>query len=83
MDINMRNKQQDKNSVYYDQDSDVLFFGIKKGMEEEFVEVAPGINVELDENSQVIGVEILNASKILQHISTYSSRGKQRIATTH
>jgi len=34
-------------------------------MEEEFVEVAPGVNVELDAKGDVIGIEILKASKFL------------------
>jgi uncharacterized protein YuzE len=37
----------------------------KKGPEEEFVEVAEGINVELDEKKNVVGIEILNASRFL------------------
>ena len=36
---------------------------------EEFVEIAPGINVELDDRGQVIGIEILNASKCLKPIA--------------
>lgn len=55
-----------KKIVNYDPKSDVLYLGVKEGVEEEFVEVSPGVNVELDENGQVIGVEILNASKILK-----------------
>ena len=57
-----------KQAVHYDKQSDVLYLGIQKGVEEEFVEVAPGINVELDQNSKVIGIEVLNASKIFKRI---------------
>ena len=53
-----------KKIINYDPKSDVLYMGVKKGIEEEFVEISPGINVELDQRDQVIGVEILNASKI-------------------
>jgi len=53
-----------KKIINYDPKSDVLYMGVKKGIEEEFVEISPGINVELDQRGQVIGVEILNASKI-------------------
>ena len=57
-----------KKIVNYDPKSDVLYMGVKKGIEEEFVEISPGINVELDQNGQVIGIEILNASKVLKSV---------------
>lgn len=57
-----------KRIVNYDSQGDVLYLGAKKGREEEFVEVSPGINVELDQKGQVIGVEVLNASKILRSV---------------
>lgn len=57
-----------KKNVNYDAKSDVLYFGIKKGAEEEYAEVAPGVNVELDKAGKVIGVEVLNASKVLKPI---------------
>ncbi len=59
----------DKPLVNYDSKSDVIYIVAKKGKEEEFVEVAPGINVELDERGEVIGVEILNASVFLKPIA--------------
>lgn len=55
--------------VNYDYESDILYIATKKTKEEEFVEVAPGINVELDDKGQVIGIEILNASKCLKSIA--------------
>jgi len=58
-----------KSLINYDYKSDVLYIAAKKGVEEEFVEIAPGINVELDESGKVIGIEILNASKCLKHIA--------------
>lgn len=54
--------------INYDPKSDMLYFGIKKGSEEEFIEISPGINVELDQEGRVIGLEILNASKVLKPI---------------
>ena len=54
--------------VNYDSKSDILYIVAKKDREEEFVEVAPGINVELDEKGQVIGIEILNASECLKPV---------------
>lgn len=63
------NKFNAKKSVYYDKESDVLYFGVKKGTEEEFAEVAPGINVELNRAGKAIGVEVLNASRVLKPIA--------------
>lgn len=57
-----------KQIIHYDKRSDVLYFGVKKGVEEEFVEIAPGIMVELDGKGKVIGVEVLNASQMLKPI---------------
>jgi uncharacterized protein YuzE len=54
--------------VNYDSVSDVLYLVTKEGTEAEFREVAPGVNVELDEDGQVIGVEILGASRILGNV---------------
>ena len=58
-----------KSIINYDPKSDVLYIVTKKGKEEEFVEIAPGINVELDERGQVVGIEILHASKFLKPIA--------------
>ena len=56
--------KKNKKIVHYDKGSDVLYLGVRSGMEEEFVEIAPGISIELDDNKNVIGVEVLNASKV-------------------
>lgn len=54
--------------VHYDKDNDVLYFGVQSGIEEEFVEIAPGVSAELDNKKNVIGIEVLNASKILRPV---------------
>lgn len=54
-----------KQKIYYDKKTDVLWFLIKSGPEEEHREVAPGVNVELGKNGDLLGIEILNASKVL------------------
>lgn len=61
----MRQKRKDP-LVKYDPTSDVLYIATRKGMEEEFAEVAPGVNVELDRKGNVLGVEILRASYTLR-----------------
>lgn len=66
--------------IHYDDRSDVLYFGVQKGIEEEFSEIAPGVAVELDKKGNVIGVEVLNASKILKPV--LKQREGQRFSTT-
>lgn len=39
---------------------------MKEGVEEEFVEVADGVIIELNTSKEIIGIEILYASKILE-----------------
>lgn len=52
-------------NIFYDEGADILFFG-KRGEEEEFVEIEPNIHVELDKEKNVIGVEIIQASRCLR-----------------
>lgn len=53
--------------VFYDQKEDVLYLG-KKGQEEEIVELAPGVNVELGGSGELIGVELFHASTLLKDV---------------
>jgi uncharacterized protein YuzE len=55
-----------KSLIKYDASSDVLYIATRKGLEEEFTEIAPGVNVELDNQGNVLGVEILRASQTLK-----------------
>jgi uncharacterized protein YuzE len=52
--------------VRYSPESDVLYILIKDGPEDHFVEPIPGLSIEMDEHNQVIGIEVLNASKLLE-----------------
>lgn len=54
-----------KQKIYYDKKTDVLWLNIKSGSEEQYSEVAPGIGVELGKNGELLGIEILNASKVI------------------
>ena len=54
--------------VNYDALTDVLYLVMHEGVEAEFEEIIPGVNVEMDEQGQVIGVEILGASRILRNV---------------
>ncbi|RLG23056.1 hypothetical protein DRN77_05390 [Methanosarcinales archaeon] len=55
-----------KPKVNYDVGSDTLYIFMKEGVEEEFVEVADGVIIELNTSKEIIGIEILYASKILE-----------------
>ena len=59
-------KYQKSGAVSYDKDSDILYLGYQKDDEEEFIEVVPGVNIELNKDKKVIGVEILGASSVLK-----------------
>lgn len=60
----MKNNKQ----FFYDRKADILYLLVKKGKEEEVVEVSPGVNVELDGQGKLLGVEILNASAAMKPI---------------
>jgi uncharacterized protein YuzE len=47
----------------YDEKSDSPYIPMRDGEEEKFEEIVPGINVELDKNNKIIGIEVLKASR--------------------
>jgi len=53
--------------VSYDDNEDILYLA-KEGEEEEIVELAPGVNVELDSSGNLIGVEVFNASVVFKDV---------------
>ena len=65
-----------KKLIHYDQKSDVFYIGMK-GVEEECIEVSPGVNVELNERGKVIGIEILNASRLFRDVTKSMHRHMQ------
>lgn len=70
---------------YYDRKSDSLLIVLKEGEEESFEEVAPGINLELGKKKEIIGVEILQASRFFKEKrkvigkATFSSAHRRRL----
>jgi uncharacterized protein YuzE len=71
-------EKKNKPLVRYDPSSDVLYIATRKGVEEEFTEIAPGVNVEMDVKGNILGVEILKASQTLKGF--LKSLGKKRHA---
>ncbi len=53
--------------VFYDEKEDILYLA-KEGQEEEVVELSPGINMELDINGNLIGVEVFKASSLFKDV---------------
>jgi uncharacterized protein YuzE len=47
--------------IFYDEEEDILYLG-KEGVEEEVVELSPGVNVEIDESGKLMGLEVFKAS---------------------
>ena len=53
--------------VFYDEEEDILYLA-KKGEEAEVVEISPGVNMELDSNGNLIGVELFKASHMFKNV---------------
>ena len=70
-----------KQKIYYDKQTDVLWLNIKSRAEEEHREVSPGVSVELNGRGELLGIEILNASKILG--SKLGIRSASSVAIAH
>ena len=65
----MIKKADPKSSIHYDAKADIIYIVTQNGVEEEFVEIAPGVHAELNRQGRVIGIEILNASTFLKPIA--------------
>ena len=53
--------------VFYDDEEDILYLA-KEGEEAEVVELSPGVNMELDSNGNLIGVELFQASRMFKDV---------------
>lgn len=63
--------------VRYDSKADAIYILTRKGPEEEVIEMAPGVNLELNEQGGVIGIEILNASRLFRDVTKSMHRHLQ------
>ncbi len=54
-------------NVFYDEEEDILYLA-KEGEEAEVVEISPGVNMELDSNGNLIGVELFKASRMFKNV---------------
>ena len=55
-----------KTKMTYFKDEDVLYFVISEETESNSVELSPNITAELNENGDLIGIEILEASSFIR-----------------
>lgn len=53
--------------VFYDDEEDILYLA-KEEEEAEVVELSPGVNMELDSNGNLIGVELFKASRMFKDV---------------
>lgn len=60
---------------YFEQE-DVLYLVIAEGEESRSLELSPNITVELNEQNELLGVEILNASRFLRDTVLESVQAK-------
>jgi len=61
----------------YDADADVLYLMAAPGPINRSVEVAPGLTIEYGDEGNILGVEILRASKVLAGVVVASLHAKQ------
>ncbi len=53
--------------VFYDEKEDILYLA-KEGEEVEVIEISPGVNMELDNEGNLIGVELFKASHMFKDV---------------
>ncbi len=66
----------DKTTMTYFKDEDILHIVISKEAEADSIELSPNITAELNENGELIGIEILEASAFLRDSILESSQAK-------
>ena len=66
-----------QDEVRYDPEADVLYLVSRKGEIARSIEVAPGITIEYGDRGDILGLEILHASKVLTESVISSLHAKQ------
>lgn len=65
-----------KTTIRYFEQEDILHLVISEEPESRSLELSPDITVELNDQNEMIGVEILNASKFLRDVVLESIQAK-------
>jgi len=66
----------DKTKMTYFKEEDILHFIISEESESNSVELSPNITAELNENGDLIGIEILDASSFIRDTILESAQAK-------
>lgn len=66
----------DKTKMTYFKEEDILHFVISEENESNSVELSPNITAELNENGDLIGIEILEASSFIRDTILESAQAK-------
>jgi uncharacterized protein YuzE len=66
----------DKTKMTYFKEEDILHFVISEENESSSVELSPNITAELNENGDLIGIEILEASSFIRDSILESAQAK-------
>ena len=53
--------------VFYDEKEDILYLA-REGQEAEVEELAPGVNMEIDNSGRLIGIEVFKASMVFKDV---------------
>jgi len=54
-------------NIHYDEAEDILYLG-REGQENEVVELSPEVNIELDDQGKLIGIELFKASQLFRNV---------------
>ena len=81
----LRSQSDLKQKIYYDKKTDTLWLNIKSGVEEEYKEISSEVGIEIGKNGELLGIEILNASKVLGSKLGFKSSAQdyQTVAIPH
>ncbi|MDY6857529.1 MAG: DUF2283 domain-containing protein [Thermodesulfobacteriota bacterium] len=66
----------DKTKMTYFKEEDILHFIISEENESKSIEISPNITAELNENGDLIGIEILEASSFIRDTILESAQAK-------
>lgn len=69
-----------KPKIFYDKKVDALWIRIKHGPQTDAEEIAPGMTIEYNNKREIIGLEILNASVIM---NTVKERKLEMFGSAH
>ncbi|MBI3193901.1 MAG: DUF2283 domain-containing protein [Ignavibacteriae bacterium] len=52
--------------ILYDKEVDGLYIELRDNIAHHNIDIIPGVSMDLDENNQIVGIEVLDASEVLK-----------------